>query len=63
MTPESITYELEKVLSDTFNSMEIGNLPKSASEQVLKVSQEFPTKLLVFQSSLDSTLFQECFFN
>ena len=36
MTPKSITHELAKVSSKTFNPMEIGNLPKRANEQILE---------------------------
>ena len=52
MVLESTTYDLTKVSSETFNPMEIENLPKSANEH-LKVSQEFPKKLLFFQSPPD----------
>ena len=48
MALESITQELAKVPSKTFNPMEIGNLLESAISRYLKVSQEFPIKLLVF---------------
>ena len=49
--PESITHDLKKVSSETFNPMEIGNLPESANEQVPEGFSRVPNKALIFSIS------------
>ena len=48
MPPESITYELAKISFETFNPIEIGNLPKSVSEQIPESFSRVPNKVLSF---------------
>ena len=58
MALESITQELAKVLSKTFNPMEIENLPETSSEQVLECFSRVPYKVLNFLL-IESTLLRD----
>ena len=51
MAPKSITHDLTKVSSETFNPMEIGNLLANANEQVPKGFSRVPDKVLIFSIS------------